>query len=43
MKKQKNAGDFTDMFYGILGPDNHYKMTPNKIGEVAAFMYSKTR
>ena len=42
-QNQKNAGEFTDMLYDILGPDNLYKMTPNKIGELAAFMYIKTR
>ena len=39
----KNAGEFTDMLFDILGPDNLYKMTPNEIGELAAFMYIKTR
>ena len=34
---------FTDMLFDILGPDNLYKMTPNEIGELAAFMYIKTR
>ncbi len=43
MKNQKNAGEFTDMLYDILGPDNLYKMTPNEIGELAAYMYIKTR
>ena len=35
--------EFTDMLFDILGPDNLYKMTPNEIGELAAFMYIKTR
>ena len=41
--QQKNAGEFTDMLFDILGPDNLYKMTPNEIGELAAYMYIKTR
>ena len=40
---QKNAGEFTDMLFDLLGPDNLYKMTPYEIGELAAFMYIKTR
>jgi hypothetical protein len=43
MRNQKNAGEFTDMLYDILGPDNLYKMTPNEIGELAAFMYIKQK
>ena len=35
--------EFTNMLFDILGPDNLYKMTPNEIGELAAFMYIKTR
>ena len=35
--------EFTDMLFDLLGPDNLYKMTPNEIGELAAFMYIKTR
>ena len=35
--------EFTDMLFDILGPDNLYKMTPNEIGELAAYMYIKTR
>ena len=42
-QNQKNAGEFTDMLFDILGPDNLYKMTPNEIGELAAYMYIKTR
>ena len=35
--------EFTDMVFDILGPDNLYKMSPHEIGELAAFMYIKTR
>ena len=35
--------EFTDMLFDLLGPDNLYKMTPYEIGELAAFMYIKTR
>ena len=35
--------EFTDMLFDLLGPDTLYKMTPNEIGELAAFMYIKTR
>jgi len=35
--------EFTNMLFDILGPDNLYKMTPNEIGELAAYMYIKTR
>lgn len=34
---------FNGMLFDLLGPDNLYKMTPNEIGELAAFMYIKTR
>ena len=43
MRNQKNAGEFTDMLYDILGPDSLYKMSPHEVGELAAFMYIKTR
>jgi len=43
MENQKNAGEFTDILFDILGPDNLYKMSPHEIGELAAFMYIKTR
>ena len=42
-KSQLIRSEFTDMLFDILGPDNLYKMTPNEIGELAAFMYIKTR
>ena len=42
-KQAWNKSEFTDMLFDILGPDNLYKMTPNEIGELAAFMYIKTR
>ena len=34
---------FNGMLFDLLGPDTLYKMTPNEIGELAAFMYIKTR
>jgi hypothetical protein len=34
---------FNGMLFDLLGPDNLYKMTPNEIGELAAYMYIKTR
>jgi hypothetical protein len=34
---------FNGMLFDLLGPDYLYKMTPNEIGELAAYMYIKTR
>jgi len=34
---------FTDMFFDIMGPDMLFKMSPHEVGELAAFMYIKTR
>jgi hypothetical protein len=40
---QMKTKAFNGMLFDLLGPDNLYKMTPNEIGELAAYMYIKTR
>ena len=34
---------FNGMLFDLLGPDTLYKMSPHEVGELAAFMYIKTR